>query len=389
MRDLVATETARLCAQVYRNRVRAIVLTGSLARNEGTFVNTDDGCALLGDAEFLLVFTQRSALASNADLTLVRQKIEERLSRHGLRAEVTLSAVRPEYFHRLPPSIFAYELRTRGDVIAGDRDLLRLIPAFGPDDIPREDAWRLLANRLVEQLESAEELVERRATLTPAAHYRTVKLYLDMATSALIFIGGYAPTYAERARNLAMVQGSPSRTGALPFPLEPFSEAVRACTRWKLSAGELFLDPDRTFWVRAIDYAQALWEWELTRLLPHDDPAAPDRLLRLWARRQPLRQRLRGWAYVARTCGWHRDWRQWPRWVTQARQGSPRHLVYAIGSRVLFELGAGRPLPDIDDLRQALPVPGTAGPNGAQPAPHHLAEAVVHNYKRFVVGTRS
>ena len=55
-RPLILDETVALCTQVYKNRLRAIVLTGSVARDEGTFVNTAEGMTLLGDAEFFVVF---------------------------------------------------------------------------------------------------------------------------------------------------------------------------------------------------------------------------------------------------------------------------------------------------------------------------------------------
>src|SRR5688572_30998474 len=53
MKHIICKETSRLGQQLYRDRLRAVVLTGSLARNEGTFIEGTGGCRLHGDAEFL------------------------------------------------------------------------------------------------------------------------------------------------------------------------------------------------------------------------------------------------------------------------------------------------------------------------------------------------
>jgi hypothetical protein len=198
LRDLICAETRAVCQQTYGQTLRAIVLTGSLARNEATFVERPDGLTLLGDAEFLLVFHIGAPLPSASDAHRIRVEIEGRLLRNGLHGTVTVSGVPPSYLRRLRPSIFAYELTAYGSVIAGDQSVLNLVPRFAVSEIPLEDAWRLLANRIVEQLETLRELPVDETPLPDNVHYRTVKLVLDTATSFLVFVGGYKPTYAER-----------------------------------------------------------------------------------------------------------------------------------------------------------------------------------------------
>src|SRR5207249_8756133 len=110
----------------------------------------------------------------------------------------------------------------------------------------------------------------------------------------------------------------------------------------------------------AMGYAEMLWGWELARLQGFDRDGAPQVLMSLWMRRQPLRACLRGWAHVVRARGWHRSWRLWPRWLRQASQGSPRHLVYRAASALVFELSAATAKPrlmsDLRQLRRYLPV---------------------------------
>jgi hypothetical protein len=397
MKAVLCEETLRLAAQVFRERLRAVVLTGSLARNEGTFAEDEQGCRLYGDAEFLLLFAEGATLPSDTDLSLIRRKIEERVLRRGLRATITLSAARPGYLSKLPPSIFAYELKYCGEVLDGDQAVLALVPDFTRADIPLEDAWRMLANRLVEQLESGDEMLEGRPTLSPGMHYRTVKLYLDMATSLLVFAGGYAPTYEERTRTLTLLARSPNGMTRWPFPLPEFSREVATCTRWKLSPAHPAPDEGRGFWERAVDHAQALWHWELGRLQGPDANAEARTLMARWVRHQPLQERLRGWAHVARQNGGLRSWPRWPRWGYLALSASPRYSVYEIAAELLFELrGAGTGAVNGKngerqwlELGRRLPVLRQAGSPDGEPAWRDLAADVLFNYREYLLSTRS
>src|SRR5437867_3961265 len=55
LKAMICEETAATCAEFYGEHLRAVVLTGSLARDEATFVDDGVACALLGDADFLVV----------------------------------------------------------------------------------------------------------------------------------------------------------------------------------------------------------------------------------------------------------------------------------------------------------------------------------------------
>jgi len=60
--SVVSSETARRSLRAFGNSLRAIVVTGSLARGEET-VELESGYKIvLGDAEFLLVFHPNVAL---------------------------------------------------------------------------------------------------------------------------------------------------------------------------------------------------------------------------------------------------------------------------------------------------------------------------------------
>ncbi|MDE3179599.1 MAG: hypothetical protein KGM47_08060 [Acidobacteriota bacterium] len=388
----------------FGNRLCALILTGSLARNEAAVEEADGTSKLLGDAEFLLVFADDSALPRPGDVRHLAQEIEARLARHGVAGSMDLDAIHPSFLRALKPHIFAYELRKCGHVVWGDQGILNLIPPFTAADIPLEDAWRLLCNRMIEQLEVAPELGAQHIILPPAVHYRTVKLYRDMATSFLIFTGGYEPTYRGRAERLNSMSADPSEKRGLPFPLIDFSNRVSACTgfmlqgRWDgLHNQTASCPPSFAFWQEAISQARLLWRWELMRLTGGDASLSDQGLMETWMKMQPVRDRLRGWAYVLRECGWRRSWREWPRWLRLAWRASPRYCVYSAATRILFDL------PSILDARAGTPattnpefnsicswLPANHGDHRAS-APRWVqaVSAVSWNYLHFLKGTRA
>jgi hypothetical protein len=403
---LICEVTARHCTDELRERLRSVVLTGSLARDEGTFMRNGERSTLFGDAEFLLVFCERAALLSASSLSVLSNKIESSLLERRILCRISLSASHSDYLLKMRPHTFAYELRTCGQVIWGEPAILNLIPAFSPSDIPLEDAWRTLMNRTVEVVEALGGSAATPRTASPDVQYRAVKLYLDMATSFLLFQGAYEPTYRgreQRLRSLAMNEAT--QDGYLPFPLRGFSERVSACTQFKLGAA----GPDdrrpkaewshtsQTFWEEMLEYARMLWRWELASLTGTRANSSDRELLRKWMRLQPMRQRLRGWAYVLRGCGWHRSWREWPRWVQRGWQASPRHWVYAAASELFFKLGdliaPGQEPRNADvnirELQSWLPLAGTHERGADVPAWQRLASGIAWNYHQFLEKTRA
>jgi hypothetical protein len=396
----------QLCVKEFGTRLQGMVLTGSLARNEGTFVRNDaGGWKLLGDAEFFLVFTERSTPAPAPELHALSARIEEELSAQGLECHISVAAINPVYLRRLHPHMFAYELRTCGLVLWGDAGLLALIPTFGPTEIPREDAWRTLSNRMIEMLEVVLELEERPKSLSPEFLYRTVKLYLDMASSFLVFASAYKPSYRERAESLRQLAASPASPVEPPFNLPAFSARVRASTRWKLSGTGVqeFLtelggqDAALTFWEEAVSHARLLWQWELAQLTRAPGQASPRELVLRAMRLQPTRQRLRGWLFVIRKQGWQKSWRHWPQWAGRAWKGSPRYWIYGAAAEMFFRLPCLLLRPgqnhgketDWSELRAWLPVTKESEWLATSVAWRQLASDIVSNYHQFLVETRS
>ena len=405
LRAAISEETARLCLEQYGGSLRAVVLTGSLARSEATFIEEEGRCHLLGDAEFLLIFETRAALPGKLSLNAVCQSLERALSRRRVLGRVKLSAVHPDYLRKLRPHIFAYELQKCGRVIWGDSQVLSLVPKFSASHMPLEDAWRLLCNRMIEQLEVLDGLEDRPMILPPETFYRTIKLYLDMATSFLLFTGNYAPTYAQRAEELKTLTDTASGWEGWPFDLRSFCDRVTACTGWKLfraslgglSTTALENGDGFSFWAEAIAYARLLWRWELALLTGTTVQVHNRELLGRWMKCQPPAQRLRGWLYVMRRQGWHRSWRNWPRWGRILWKASPRYLIYAAAGELFFRLpcllkpASERPRLDVDweKVRAWLPVLPGSEPSRKFPNWRLLAAEIAWNYQHFLIETRS
>ncbi len=404
LKDIIREEAVRLCAQKYGSSLKSIILTGSLARDEGSFERQGPRWNLLGDVEFLLVFDPRNALPEDQQISALQHEITEGLSRRDLNCRVSLAAVHPTYLRRLRPHIFAYELRTCGQVVWGDARLLSLIPNFAPSDIPSEDAWRLLCNRMIEMLEVADHLDDEPKQLPETVIYRTVKLYLDMATSLLVFVGAYEPTYRARAERLRLLAEDSAGLGKLPFYLPPFADRVTACTRWKLF-GCSFDSPTAdlgqnsigwAFWADAVEQAKSLWRWELEQMTHTQGRLSNHELLRKWMALQTLGPRLRGWLHALRKQGWRRSRREWPRWVRCAWRASPRHWIYGVASELFFLLpdlvrnGVPRTVGEVqwEELRRWLPVVGRARERQDRFRWQELAKEVVSNYAEFLVDTR-
>jgi len=463
-RSVICEVTARVFAEEFGSRLCSAVLTGSLARGEASFVKEGDLSKSLGDAEFLLILHQHAPLPSS--LALLRARSESAILERGIECHVSLSATHADYLLKMRPHIFGYELRTCGAVVLGDPTVLSLIPAFSPSDIPLEDGWRLLCNRMIELLEMTSRGKPERASASKSGElghlsspgcdpspltYSVAKVYLDMATSFLLFVGAYVPTYRGReARLRTLAKEVTSHNGRPPLPLARLSRRVTACTEFKLGTGNLHADDLSGEWpfVGTIPWEElcadvhTLWRWELAHLIRAADAAGrkeiaeePQRatigmsntytdfddlndleLMRKWMQLQPMKRRLRGWAYTLRKCGWHRSWRSWPRWIRLAWQASPRYQVYAAASQIFFKLGGlvargegsgGSSDLDEQELRSRLPLSaggwdrqsGSICNASASHSPlstpasagswQTLAQEIACNYHAFLEGTQA
>ena len=388
LREMICDETVDACSSM--GGLDAIILTGSMARDEASTTTDHQTTIVLGDAEFLLVFASTARVpAANAVETFAKI-VESRLLRRNVKCRICLSSVSNAFLEGIVPHIFGYELRHCGQVVWGDRNALTRVPPFETSQIPFDDAVRLLCNRMVELL----ELVAVSGLRSRVTKYATLKLYLDMATSFLIFAGAYRPTYRQRLKELEKVAAT-VQTGSLPFSLAAFVESIEYCTRLKLTpsdplSGVFISDAEsEQLFVDGVRLAHLLWRWELQRLLQLDSNAPDEELLVRWAGSQPWMARLRGWLRVVRDVNAATMRKNWKRWLKLARRKSPRHGVYAAGCQIFFripDLMQSRQIELYQDLSDLLPI----SPEGnAELKWRSLAASIAQNYHQFVEFTRT
>ena len=320
----------RWCFQSLGPRLQAVVLTGSLARNEATWRRTDHGMQFLSDAEFIVIVKDKAEIPSPEVVTLICGAAEEELRNQGVLCKLSLGAVHEAFLLNLGETIFGYELLTCGEVVYGDPDILANKARY-VTHVSEEDAWRMLANRTVELLEIVPELLDASAPLSEAAQYRLTKLYCDMATSILVFKQEFVAGYQARADKLSRLHER-GMLSDLPFDVDWFVSLVRHCTEYKIAHSWDGASPFTTYQSarQAVAVLRSLWAWELAQM--HGVTLfSPDALLRLHMRKQKLKERLRGWAFVARRRGVADSLRRCWRWIRRLRFASPRYCVYAAG----------------------------------------------------------
>ena len=385
---IVTEETTRICRSRFGEALRAIVLTGSAARDESTFVEDGGDWKLLGDADFFLVFRDGSPLPDSALVEAAACDVKAALANRSLTACVGLSPVERAYFAKLPRHIATYELRMSGRVIWGSPDVLSSIPMFSAEQISREDAWRMLGNRMIEMLESWGS-----ADSFASAPYRTIKLFLDMATSYLVFAGAYRPTYRDRAIALRLMAEETSAQATAPFPLSQFADRVEKCTRFKL--GECFESLDAEALAEdAVYFSRLLWRWELQQLTGDTSDICENKLMSRWMAQQPWRARLRGWASIVRRSGCLATLRELPRWSRFGWRASPRYWIYSVAMEVFRDLSEHGPTKDgridrnsVGKLAAQLPVLWRAGWEPRSADWRWLVRTTALNYRCFLEDT--
>jgi hypothetical protein len=383
------------CKAGFGDRVISLIVTGSAARGEATIVNFGNRWKLLGDAEFLIAVEQTTESVDARCTDSVKRESERKLRGQGIDVSIDLAVVEVSYFKRLPPYIFSYELRVCGRVISGDPSVLELIPKFTASDISHEDAWRLLCNRMIEQLEFVVDLERSPEQLTPRLHYATVKLYLDMATSYLTFMGCYAPTYRERTERLAKLATEPNNEA--PFSLSKFAARVAECTAWKLTGDEAGRDSRVELWREAVRYMRRLWRWQMIQLTNERTDLTIAGLSACFARQQKPAQRLRGWMSLIKRRGLLKSSPQWPRWIRLASHSTPRYLVYQAAAEVAFRLPCllkhgdqpARVNIKWREMRELLPERAPQSESFSSANYWEIVSDVLWNYSEFLQDTRA
>jgi hypothetical protein len=402
----IAAALVQICRDSFGGGLRAVVLTGSLARNEATLIRKGEQTILLSDAEAIVVLHDGTPLPSRQVTQTLCSVVERRLTALGISVHISISMVHAEYLRRLPAHIFSYELRECGRVLFGDAAMLEQIPSYTAAELSPEDAWRILGNRLIEQMaEPAESSAE---TNLESSRYRSIKLCLDLAGSMLAFSGRFQAGYRNRLACIEQLALT-AEGSQLPIPMSEFLPLLRLCTAAKLHPeADGFADDLADGAAENVtNWAWQTWLWELQQLSGSScenttypaDPDAAQEMICCFGRHQGPAKLVRGWLYAARRTGWLRSVRYWPRWFPLLAMGfTPRHAVYL--AACAWQQTRFAPV-DVSPCTASpsLASPSTVSPNtggnflpvlhGPITTAAEVARELVWNYREFVMETRA
>ncbi len=321
--------------------LEAVILTGSTARGEASVLPTASGFRLLGDLEFLAIarapFDWRRL---RWQMTTLSDRATQEIGAACREAIIEFGPAGRVYLQRnIRPCIFAYDLRTHGQVVWGPPDILMAITPFEIGEIPPEDALNLLMNRLIERLVSSYAVPGADSADSWGNAYGAVKFILEVAGSALACAGGHVSCYQERGRRFdALLQAEPTLATALS-DIDAFSGWLKAAIACKLEPS-----PQRlTDLQQALPLSQCarwgreLWLWQIRRLLGGTLESFHD-ALDAYIRRESMALRLKGWAKFFRHPLRPPGTLSWPRLARLMPQSSPQTLTYAAALLLLAGL---------------------------------------------------
>lgn len=194
---------------------------------------------------------------------------------HAVGLDIQLVPILASRLKRMRPAIFTCELAEHGKLMWGSPGAIPM-PALEIEDarMLRADAFRLLNNRIMEQVAARTRCEEGRAAPRESS-YTLSKFWVELATSLSVLLDCYRASYCERQRAIHV---------ALAVPHGPLSDGIAADILRRLDAamrlrrGEF----DPTEWPRdagfeqAAGFAERIWYWESGQMLATPDESASD-----------------------------------------------------------------------------------------------------------------
>lgn len=326
LEGLVSRTVNLVLGEFGEHRVQAILPLGSLARGEASVCRDGDRFVLLGDMEFFVVlgrpFSVGRARKTCKDLS---HRASTALSVRPGEVEVDLAPTSVDRLARTSDrTMFACDLRTNRRCVWGDPAVLDALPPPEPAAIPKEDALRLVSNRIVELAmaqDSGDPLREA---------YWKAKVLLDLAGSLLAYRGRHESSYARRFEALSRLVAGAGSLAWVAGP-EGFLRRLPWATRWKLEPSKIGLGDGSLAPTgdQVAAWTRAVWEWEVREWLGGGPGVSTMELVSRYKSRESARERLRGWLKFAVHPLRPRGALGLGRFLRLLPQASPQTLLYA------------------------------------------------------------
>lgn len=198
-------ESVRVVLEVLgKDVVAAIAVSGSATLGELTALSPEGGePIILSDVDLAVVTPddRRRDIAKS-----VRSTVLGRLNALGEAESILPPAELGVYSLRdleiQARKMGVMEMRDSGVVLWGDDQVLRRLPDFRSESIPKREAVLLLCNRCLEHLQAHSLLGSAEPRETIRAIYAAAKSYLDAGTALAAFHGVYVTGYARRLQRI-------------------------------------------------------------------------------------------------------------------------------------------------------------------------------------------
>ncbi|MGO9594879.1 MAG: hypothetical protein ACLPZ0_14485 [Steroidobacteraceae bacterium] len=300
----------------------------------------------MSDVECLVVV--RGGIVTKREIRRSLRQVEldtnsdSRNSARGIKVE--LSPILTQRMAGMRPAIFTCELCEHAKLLWGDPAAIPVprVPSSG-ESVSRYDAFRMLNNRIIEQIAVRNAYADRASDSTTIA-YSLAKFWIDLGTSLSVFLGCYRPGYRSRQRPVEDALRAHQEILGAEMSGRLISRFRNAMAQKLGQAGFPSGDPAQEF-SEAVEIARTTWNWESGQLLGTDTVAGDWRaIFAQLSGIETAAPRLRDWARVLRQPSVLRQ--LGPRaMLAAARVGSLATLIYGTGCVIDFfwdEIGSGQ-----------------------------------------------
>lgn len=218
-------------------KVRSLILTGGMSRGEGSCEVSSGKSLIYSDYDLLVVPKEGEDVSESRSLfPAMSRSVTDALRGREFCSHVDFAPFTSDYLKNMNPSMFNVELAEHGKVVWGDDETLSQIEKPEATQIPLDDAFTLLFNRIAAQLVMIDPLRKSEGAEFEFAFYHNGKIFLDIASCILVLEHNYRPTYAERlSALLESSDGLVSRLEGLlgeaafwtEYKLDPSKDRVR------------------------------------------------------------------------------------------------------------------------------------------------------------------
>jgi predicted nucleotidyltransferase len=136
-----------------RENIVSVILTGSVARDQATYKYIDGKPFLESDLDLVVVVKRIATIKSFISIKRLSKKVTNELKKKRLLSHVSLSITTEKALLHASPSIFYQDLNLNGKVIFG-KEIHSQLRKYETNEIPIQDVYRLIFNRMVESLEA-------------------------------------------------------------------------------------------------------------------------------------------------------------------------------------------------------------------------------------------